>query len=399
MAKKISMPHGEGSFSQLKNGSWEYKKNVILPNGERKRLSASGKTQAIALERMKEKELKATSQYVDEEKEVLYDAMIKWAEKVKKPTLKEQSYDRLKKTINNQIRPSDIGYSRYQFITSEEIQVMIATLNSNGYSYSVIKKTYDALNAFFRYASAKNHIENPMLLVTMPRNVNVKKEDKEIVWFEQEDIDLFLKECHAKFNTGTPRYKGALVLGANIYMGLRIGELIALQWKDIDLESDKVFVTKTWVKIDNPDYDPSDPNSKKQICKIQSSNKTNKNRIVPLSPHAKKLLLEHKLLSPFTEPDDYVISTINRSFSDAYKCNDTIKTLCKNANTSIQNATTHSLRHTCASLLFRAGNRIEIICQILGNSREVCEKTYVHFVEEQLNQAVIKMDNNLIINI
>ena len=165
-------------------------------------------------------------------------------------------------------------------------------------------------------------------------------------------------------------------------------------------DTNRVNVSKTWIKINNPDYNPDDPNSKKQICLIQDTNKTSKTRIIPLSNNAKKLLLEHKMISEFTEPDDYVISTWHRGFTDAYKCNDTLKLICKNAGTKVQDITTHSLRHTCASLLFRANNKIELICQILGNSREVCEKTYVHFVEEQIANTMATIDDdNYIINI
>jgi site-specific recombinase XerD len=59
--------------------------------------------------------------------------------------------------------------------------------------------------------------------------------------------------------------------------------------------------------------------------------------------------------------------------------------------TKVRAHNTHILRHTCASLYFRAGVPIEMICAILGNTREVCEKTYIHFVEEQLKDAAAKM--------
>ena len=67
----------------------------------------------------------------------------------------------------------------------------------------------------------------------------------------------------------------------------------------------------------------------------------------------------------------------------------------KNAETKVQGASTHTLRHTCASLLFKAGVPIEMICKILGNSREVCEKTYVHFAEEQMKNVANSMNDYL----
>lgn len=400
LPKLPKLPYGEGTFfyhTTKTSTRIGYRKTFTLANGKKVKKTVYAETTKECMDKMRKVD-KEINNAPTLSNILLVDEMNYWVSTIKKPQLKPQSYDRICRTIKSQIEPSDIGRMKYQSITSDNIQNVIKQLNDEGYSYSVIKKTYDALNSFYKYVSARDKFVNPMALVIMPTNANVKKEDKEIVWFEKDDIDLFIEECHSRYNTGTPKYIGALALAANIYLGLRIGELVALQWKDIDFEKNMIYVSKTWVKIDNPNYDPNDPKSTKQICQIQNSNKTSKNRFVPIIPQAKKLLLEHKMTCKFTEPDDYVISTKFRGFSDAYKCNDTIKAICKAANTKVQNATTHSLRHTCASLLFRAGNPIEIICQILGNSREVCEKTYVHFVEEQIKEAANKVAQNLKVN-
>ena len=139
----------------------------------------------------------------------------------------------------------------------------------------------------------------------------------------------------------------------------------------------------------------NNPISKKVIFEVQNSNKTSKNRRVPISAPAKKLLLEHRMKSTFTEPTDFVICTKNRKPTTAKNADDTIKAIQKNSGTKVQGASTHTLRHTCASLLFKAGIPIEMICQILGNSREVCEKTYVHFAEQQMKAAASKAGSML----
>lgn len=74
---------------------------------------------------------------------------------------------------------------------------------------------------------------------------------------------------------------------------------------------------------------------------------------------------------------------------------DIIKAMEQEADTEVQSCGTHILRHTCASLYFRAGVPIETICAILGNTREVCEKTYIHFIEEQLQNAAKQMVNQI----
>lgn len=405
--KKPSLTQGDGSIKWVeKRQKWEYRKRITLPDGTKKDIYVYGKTPSECKSLMPIKEKEKIEEF-NQDKEpsskiVLCEAMYKWLETVKKPTLKSQSYDRLEKTIRNQIEYSDIGYLRYQTVTTDDIQTLISNLNEKHMSYSVIKKTYDALNAFYRYVSAKDKIDNPMLLVVMPTQANTNHEARDVVWFEEEDIELFIEECHATWNTGNPKYQGSLAYGANIYEGLRIGELLALQWQDIDFEKNLISVTKTLIEKKNPNYDPNDPTSKKVIFEIQNSNKTSKNRKVVILDEARKLLLEHKMKSNFTEPMDYVISTKNRRTTTPKNADDTIKSIQKNARTTIQKASTHTLRHTCASLMFKAGVPIEMIAKHLGNSVEVCRKTYVHFAEkdmenvaqmtgEYMNKSLIKL--------
>ena len=387
------LPHGEGTISVYDDNRLIYKKTIKLKDGTSKRSSVYGSTPKECMAKMRELEKKLNSSVLSPDKEVLCNAMYKWLETTKKPTLKSQSYQRLESTIRNQIEPSNIGHDRYQSITSDELQKIINDLNDNKhYSKSVIKKTYDCLNDFYRYASAKYKIDNPMLLVTMPVIANIKSEQREIVWFEQDDIDKFINESKAKYRTGRPKYSGGLAFAANIYLGMRCGELLALQWKDIDFEKNTIYVCKTLIEENNPDYDPDNRESKKVRFVVQNSNKTSQNRYVPINSKAKSLLLEHKKTCIYTEPEDYVISTRNRKTTTIKNADDTIKKIQENAETKVQGASSHSLRHSCASLYFRAGVSIETIAKILGHSVDVCRKTYVHFVEEQLKEAASKID-------
>lgn len=393
------LPYGEGTISIYNDTLLIYKKNIKLKDGTRIRKSVYGETPRECMQKMREVEgILKKKNITTSDKEILYDAMIKWLETTKKSTLKEQSYKRLKSVIDNQIGKSNIGHMRYQSVSTEDIQEVINELNENNYSHSTIKKSFDTLNDFYRYSSAKDKFDNPMLLVTMPTQDNVKVETKQIEFFEQSDIDKFIEECKARYNTGTLKYKSGYALAANIYLGMRIGELLALQWKDIDFEQNTIYICKTLIEISNPEYDNNniDLMKKMDVKKVkfvvQNSTKKSKNRYVPINTKAKELLLLHKQNSEFTEPDDYVISTRNRKTTTIKNISDTIKAIEISAGTKVQSSGTHILRHTCASLYFRAGVPTITIAQILGHSKEVCEKTYIHFVEEQLKEAASKID-------
>ena len=116
---------------------------------------------------------------------------------------------------------------------------------------------------FIDMLSAKNKIENPMLLVVMPTINHIKAETKIVEFFDQSDIDKFIEECGTTYKTGTYRYRYGYALAANIYLGMRAGELLALQWGDIDFEKNTIYVSKTIIEENNPEYDPN----KKDIMK------------------------------------------------------------------------------------------------------------------------------------
>jgi len=400
-AEKIpKLPYGEGTIGIYNDKLLVYKKICKYKDGSKTRVVVYGTTpkECMINMRAEENRVSQTIKHKTVKKDTLCDVMREWLNTVKINELKEQSFSRLEKTIKNQIETSDIGHYRYNNITSEDIQNVINKLNEKKYSHSVIKKTYDALNEFYRYISAKEKIDNPMLLVVMPTVNNVKAEAKTIEFFEQDDIEKFINECSVRFHTGAYKYKYGYALAANIYLGLRIGELLALQWKDIDFKKNTIYIHRTLIEEKNPAYDKDKPEEMKELgihksrFAIQESTKVSKNRYVPINSKAKELLLKYRSITEHNKEDDFVISTRNGKTNTTKNISDAIKAIEKGAETNTQANGTHVLRHTCASLYFRAGVPLLTIAQILGNSVEVLEKTYVHFIEEQLKEAASKID-------
>ena len=374
------LPYGEGSIYVHNDQLLAYKKSIKLPDGRTIRKTVFAPTPAECMKKMRVAEKEYEKITTQSAKLTLVDAILTWLETTHKQTIKPQSYQRLVGVARNQIESSDIGHVRYQDITSDEIQNFITTLNDNKYSHSTIKKAYNLLGAFYKYVSARDHIDNPMLLVKMPKASNILAETREVEWFEQDDIDRFIETCGVRYPNGRLRFKYGYILAANIYMGLRGGELLALQWKDINFDKGTVYVSKTLIEY-------RDLDNNKTHFEVQNSTKRDTNRYVPMNSKAKELILLYRNNCEFIEPDDFVISTANRKTNTLKNLSDMIKSIEEMGETKVRAHNTHILRHTCASLYFRAGVRVEVICRILGNSREVCEKTYVHFVEEQLQDA------------
>ncbi len=228
------LPKGQGSFS-YKDNLIMYRKVLTDRDGKKIRKYVYAKTVSECITKMNElesslKDVKRDIRAVNGETNNLYYQMLYWLENYKKPMLKPQSYRRLLGIVNNQIGKSALN-NRYPFdITTDELQAYINYLNEQNLSHSTIKKAFNTLNDFYRYYSIKTHGNNPMQLVKMPTIDNIKKEIKKIEWMEHDDIDKFIKEASATYSNGKPVYNGSLMLAANIYLGLRIGELLALRW-------------------------------------------------------------------------------------------------------------------------------------------------------------------------
>ena len=74
------------------------------------------------------------------------------------------------------------------------------------------------------------------------------------------------------------------------------------------------------------------------------------------------------------------VRTIRRYIKEAY-----IKAGINNETYSV-----HTLRHTCATLLFKAGNDIKLIQEILGHSTVDVTKIYTHLYDKEVDQAMQK---------
>lgn len=400
MSKKpMKLERGEGTFRVLKSGKINYRKYVHLDNGDIKEVCVTGKTEAECIKKMVQKEDDVKKNINKTRDKALADAMYEWIETVKKPVLAAQSYDTLLKTVKNQIATSAIGNVLYASVSAEELQHLINKLNEEEhYSKSIIRKTYLALNAFYKYKSKTDKFNNPMALVVMPANNNIVKATKEIKYMTEEQSVEFVRAATATYKTGRLIFKFGPMIAANLFLGLRISELLALQWKDIDLEKNIIIVNKTIIDKDNPEYKSNVPELMKQIGiskkihVIQNYTKTKKTRYVTINDNARELILYYMKFIDNINPDDFVMKTSCGGATNISGVAKTVQLIQKQAGLDIIITGTHSLRHTCATFYFSMGVPIEIIADVLGNSREVCESTYVHIMEENKREAAAKIN-------
>lgn len=172
-----------------------------------------------------------------------------------------------------------------------------------------------------------------------------------------------------------PEPSGSLVW-LLVLTGLRIGELLALRWQDLDLHAGLLRVNRTLYEghFDEP--------------KTRSSV-----RSVPLS--AKGLEILTSLKPEMFKPDGLVFSTKKGTALDRRNLrNRQLDPVCEEL--KIPNIGWHSLRHSNATLLDAVGTPLGTVQSLLGiSSSEITRGTYIHSFPAGAKEAVQKVEDLL----
>lgn len=203
--------NGEGTAPrQRKDGRWF---RQITVDGKRKYIYGKSKAEVNKNFREFKRQLESGT-YREIQKQTVEEYMTDWLTTYKKIELKPKSYDTLESTIRHQILPHFKG-CQFFTLTHDDIQKFINKLDSDGCSYSVIKKAYLALNACCKFAMVKEQLlRNPCFEIRLPKKA--EKGVKAIDVLDQEQMRLYCRihRCKAlalircfppSFMAGNPR--------------------------------------------------------------------------------------------------------------------------------------------------------------------------------------------------
>ena len=176
---------------------------------------------------------------------------------------------------------------------------------------------------------------------------------------------------------------------------MRRGELIALRWRDVDLETGRIQVRRS----------RSGYRNKGQGMVIhEGATKTGRGRVVDLDPDTIEVLKAYRvargaLALQLIRPDAYVVANeegqpihpdrFSRRFTDAIaSCQ---KHLGEDGSERVPTIRLHDLRHTHASLLLGAGVPVKVVSERLGHaSATVTLNTYQHVLPGMQQEAAAK---------
>lgn len=232
--------HGSGSIYFVESRQ-RYAGAVILTiNGKKKRKTVYGKTKSEVRDKILDLQIKAkTGQIIEKDSTTFYQlANNIIGEQLALNEIKQSSYERKVETLKK-LEP--IYDTAIQDITLEQIKRFFMT--QMYYSQSYINKAYQLLNLVLNEAKNKGLInENPMRSFKRPKSKQEQVKVRGLTVEEQKRLLQVLK-------TEPIKYSEQMML--SMFTGMRMGEINALEVRDIDFKNKNIRIRKTVSRGEN----------------------------------------------------------------------------------------------------------------------------------------------------
>lgn len=289
--------------------------------------------------------------------------LLDWLENYVKPSAKIRTYERYYGICALHIIPS-FGNYKLAEISVIDLQKFITALLTNGNH-----KTGTGLSANFVntvISVLQNSLKTAHLIGLTPEYVANKIKRHKTV---EKQVDCFTVSEQKKIEQYVLHSPKDKLFGVVLclYTGLRIGELLALTWKDIDFGKGLLFVSKTC-------HDGNDGCNHIRI--IDSPKTVHSRRVIPLPKQILPLLKNLKKRSNC----DYIIADGDKPvFVRSYQR--TFELLLKKL--GIAHKGFHSLRHTFATRALECGMDVKTLSELLGHKNAtVTLNRYAHSLLE-----------------
>ncbi|SCP99167.1 tyrosine-type recombinase/integrase [Anaerobium acetethylicum] len=384
--------YGTGSMSRTKSGKIMYKKWV--GEGDNKiRLTTYGETDEEALEKMQLKEKEHCTGIEKAKKQnisfTLGDSIGEWMSLYKYNTIRNSSYDREEATLKNQIQGYGIAKLQVQAVKDKDIIGHLQKLNCEGYSYSTIKKTYEIFKQYFDHVYKNDPAKNPMRNVKMIGKENVNTEEKVVEAFDEEEINKLIDAAMSRHGNGEYVYYHGLGIIFLMFIFARVGEGLALQWKDIDFEGKTVNVSETVARC----LDRSGNASVKYTMETHKPKTKNGTRVVSMSEDACKIavLLKNQKKPPSDE--EYVFATREGTVAIYRNLYRAFNSITKKAGIN-KKCGLHTLRHTGITLYINQGVKLEPLSKMAGHSSiQITADIYYNLTDTAKKEITAKMNS------
>lgn len=376
--------NGEGSVYRTKDGKWKGAISIGRDiNGNIKRKTFSGNTRNEVSKKMKAymADLEHGKVILNENIN-LQDWFIFWLENYKLNNVKVGTIEMYHSLYKNYIKDKSIGLTKLNKLKTSTLQVYYNQLIKEGVTtVKRLKYLNNIIGSSLNQAILEEYLlKNPCTNVSFP-----KLEKSEIEIFTYEEQKQFIKSLEETGDRFKTLYKFALGTG------LRRGEILALQWSDIDFEKKEVSVTKSLKYAGKNELSNID----KATFIIQTPKSESSIRKVPIPSNLIKELKEYKILQAkeklknavVYQDKGYVFAKEDGRPIEGQYLQRYYKKALQNA--GIEYRKFHITRHTYASRLIEKNVNLKVVQTLLGHSSlKMTSEIYAHVLPKQKIDAV-----------
>lgn len=293
---------------------------------------------------------------------ILYEEWIwNWLSS-KKDYIKESTYANYSNIISNHIA-SDLGKYYINKLNNKILQNYLISKyktgrldKTGGLSNKTIRDIIAIIKSSLKAAVKEELIENINLDFTYPKSISKEK----VYTLSKEDQNKLINYILINSNEKT---MGILL---TLFSGIRIGELCALQWKDIDFKKNIIYINKTLQRV----YIKDTENKYSKII-ITNPKTHNAEREIPINKDFAQELKKFREIST-----NYILSNTDK-WIEPRTYRRFFENILKKAN--IEKINFHGLRHTFATNCIKLGVDYKTVSELLGHATvNITLNLYVH---------------------
>ena len=412
VVSKTRRANNEGSIFQRSDGRWGGALTMGYDeNGKIIRKTIYGKTQAEVAKKLSEISGRVKSNsYELVENSDLEKLMFEYLMTFKKSTVSPRTFEGNIRNFKLHIVPH-IGKMKVYEIDNYTIQKFVNILLDQGYSVDTIKKCKHLLNQFFEYSIENKWIyTNPTLKVKVKGKRNVYEEDGD------ERYKALPPEIRDKFLDALNKDEANFIKPLCItlmFAGLRIGEALALKWKNIDFANKTIKIERAITQTLKFD---EQGNVKDRTTVIGDTKTACSVRDIPVTDIVLETLKQWKekqskrqetnpnVTAILTAPTSFVFANDNGSYRTYYGTRVIFDRFKRRNGLNKYHIHFHGLRHTFSNMLFEMNENPKVIQAILGHKDvrttitiyNSVDQDYIRKSTEKLN-AKFKVENPILL--
>ena len=385
--KALRRGHNEGNIRQRTDGRWEVRLSagIDYKTGKPRRTSTCCNTrqEAIAILQQQAHEVR-TQGWRDPMSVTLGEWYEYWLDTYMKDTVKQSTYASYRSYLNKYF--CVLGKILLKKLEPHTLQEFYNyKFREEGLSPKTLRNYHMALHKCLQQA-VKEHllVYNPCDAVTLPSG-------------EKPEISVFTNDQQRALVQASYRHRYGVFIRLDLCTGLRMGELLALKWEDIDFSTSQLHVRRTINRLAK--YEAHDGENKTEI--VFGTPKTkNSRRTIPLTrtmadelARWKQQQAQDKIRAGDKYTDDgFIVTNEFGHYFEQKTFKDYYDRLLEDAD--IGHFTFHALRHTFATRALERGMDYKTLSAILGHySVAFTMGTYVHSMDEHKRHEMDKMDD------